>query len=67
MRADREYDERYLSKIAPAAIALALTPAPNLAAALFKAKLIEREDLHLYAEMPRDCMEVVHEDMARLA
>lgn len=46
---------------------LAVTPAPTLAAALFKQLMIEREDLGNDNRMPRDAMEIVAEDMARLA
>ena len=46
---------------------LAMTPAPTLAAALFKQLVIFREDLGNDNRMPRDAMEIVAEDMARLA
>lgn len=49
-----------------AAIALALHPAPNLAAALFKIEMIKIEELYNYTPMPRDPWEIVTEDMARL-
>ena len=50
-----------------AAIELAVYPAPNLAAALFKIELIKREELHCTRDMPRDAWDIVTEDMARLA
>lgn len=49
-----------------AAVVLAQTPAPNIAAALFKIQLIRREDLDCDATMERDAFDIVKEDMARL-
>lgn len=42
------------------------TPVPDLAAALFKIELIEREDVKLDADFKRDVFEVVAEDIASL-
>ena len=50
-----------------AAIKLAIHPAPNIAAALFKIELIKREELYGTRDMPHDAWDVVTEDMARLA
>jgi hypothetical protein len=49
-----------------AAIALALTPAPDLAAALYKIEVIKHEELDNDRDIPRDPMELVAEDMTRL-
>ena len=46
---------------------LAATPAPNLAAALFKVHLIEEAELDNDSVFQRDCMEIVQADFARLA
>lgn len=46
---------------------LALTPAPTIAAAMFKATLIEIEDLSNDCDFPADPMEVLQADFARLA
>jgi hypothetical protein len=45
---------------------LALTPAPTLAAALFKMQLIEHQEVWNSTSMPRDGFEIVAEDFARL-
>lgn len=50
-----------------AARALVLTPAPTIAAALFKLRAIEWSDLDSSSQMTRRCDEIVAEDMARLA
>ncbi len=50
-----------------AAINLALTPAPDLDAAIFKIQLIQDRQLDNLVSMPRDCMQIVLEDMARVA
>ena len=65
--ADRIRDKKYLGRLAPAAMALALIPAPTMAAALFKIEVIKREELYLYRQMPRDPFELVEEDMNRLS
>ena len=57
----------YFEPMEAAAIELAVYPAPNLAAALFKIELIKREELHGTRDMPRDTWDIVTEDMARLA
>jgi hypothetical protein len=50
-----------------AATALVGTPAPTLAAAVFKHSLIQREETPQWADLPFDCMEVLAADFARLA
>lgn len=62
-------DAHYKNFIVPidkAAIALALTPAPNLDALLIKIDIIKRFELDNTKFMPRDPMEIVREDFARL-
>ena len=57
----------YLEQFWEAARDLACSPAPTLAAALFKVALIHSEDLGNDGAMTRDPMQIVSEDMARLA
>lgn len=56
----------YFDPVTYAAVDLAMHPAPNLAAALFKIEMIQREELRNYEPMPRSPWEIVLEDMARL-
>lgn len=60
-------EKAFIDPMWMAAVELALTPAPNLACALFKIELIKREELDNFTHMPRDPFEIVAEDMARLA
>ncbi|HEY1606570.1 MAG TPA: hypothetical protein VGF77_13340 [Allosphingosinicella sp.] len=60
------YMDAYYCPAQDAAIALLLTPAPDLEAALTKIAIIKQHDLHTLTRVPRDCFEVVAEDMARL-
>ncbi|RVQ65726.1 hypothetical protein EKN06_12385 [Croceicoccus ponticola] len=46
---------------------LALTPSPTMAAAIFKASMIEADDLANDSEFPANAMEVLQADFARLA
>lgn len=57
----------YFDPMEVAAITLAIHPAPNIAAALFKIELIKREELYATRDLPRDAWDIVTEDMARLA
>lgn len=57
----------YLAPKRAAARALAMTPAPDLMAALLKIEIIKEQDLDNDAELPREAMDLVAEDMARLA
>lgn len=50
-----------------AAEELALTPAPTLAAAMFKAAVMEQDDVGNNRDFPADCMEVLQGDFARLS
>lgn len=59
--------QNYLAPLWQAARDLALTPAPTLPAALFKVEVIRHEELDNDIYMTRDPMEVIAEDMARLA
>ena len=65
--AEGERLERYLLPLWEAARKLAVTPAPNLACALFKIELAKREELHLDSEMPGDIMSLITADMAHLS
>lgn len=67
LAAEQAWTERFCDPFWQAARELALTPAPTLAAALFKVRLIQWEDLDNDGVMTRDCFEIVAEDMARLA
>ena len=64
--ADDQRSTELLEPLWQAAIDLALVPAPNLPAALFKIELIKREELDNYTAMTRDPFEIVAEDMANL-
>ena len=46
---------------------LAVTPAPSLAAALFKVHVIDEAELNNDSRFAFDCMEIVQADFARLA
>ncbi|MEG3144195.1 hypothetical protein U1839_05970 [Sphingomonas sp. RT2P30] len=62
-------DAHYRDYIIPAdkaAILLALTPAPDVEAAVFKIAMIKEESLDNHAWLKRHPMEIVREDMARL-
>lgn len=65
--AEAEWTEQYCEPYWQAARDLAMAPAPTLAAALFKVRLIEWDELDNDGPMPRDCFVIVAEDMARLA
>lgn len=57
----------YIEPYERTAIDLACTPAPTLRAAIFKTRLIRWVELDNHISMPRDPMEIVAEDFARLA
>lgn len=59
--------ENFSRPLFHAAHQLALTPAPSLEAACFKQLMMETEEIYCDGDMPRDCMEIVEEDFARLA
>lgn len=65
--ADEAHYRDYFNPSDRAACLLAMTPAPDLEAALYKIELIKKESLDNHNLMSRDVMEIVHEDMARLA
>lgn len=60
-------DERFLYPFWQAARELVKYPAPTLPAALFKVNLIHAEEVWNDSRMDADCMQIVTEDMARLA
>jgi hypothetical protein len=66
LQAERDHTVQFSVPMWRAAVRLALVPAPNLAAALFKVELILREELDNDAGMSRGPFEVVQEDMERL-
>lgn len=67
MAAESVWTAAYCEPCWQAARDLAMTPAPTLAAALFKVQVIQRDELDNDSKMPRDPMAIVIEDMARLA
>lgn len=58
--------EQYLVPLLKAQRLLVVTPAPDLAAALFKIELIREENLHDDPDLTKDCFTLVEQDMARL-
>lgn len=69
-RVEQEAGARWLNEMVTptedAAIALLLTPAPDVEAVRFKAQMIEDQELHALLKTPRDCGDVLREDIARL-
>ena len=67
---DHEVDaiaSEFFDPASDAAAELAMRPAPNIAAALFKIELCKREELHRNIMFPGEAWQIVTEDMARLA
>lgn len=58
--------ERYCEPFWQAGRDLAMTPAPTIAAAMFKAELIKIDEIWNDSQTDRDCVEIIAEDMARL-
>jgi len=65
--AESLWSDKYCEPFWQAGRALALTPAPTIAAALLKTQVIKRDELDNDSKMTRDPFEIVAEDMARLA
>jgi hypothetical protein len=65
--ASLEWSDRFAEPQWNAATALVGTPAPTLAAAVFKHSLIQREETPQWTDLPFDCMDVLAADFARLA
>jgi len=65
-RVSDKWMDEYVYPTEAAAIALLLTPAPDIEALQFKMRVIEKEELHLSNATPRDCCQVLHEDVARV-
>lgn len=65
--AEDESHDRFVAPYWQALRDLANTPAPTIAAAAFKALLIQSEDVWNDANMTADCMQIVQDDFARLA
>lgn len=66
LAAEDDRQDRYLAPMWRAARALALTPAPNLAAALYKVEVIKREELDNNGGFEVDPFQIVRDDIARL-
>lgn len=64
---DERWGERYCKPMWRAANELALTPAPTIGAAMFKASIMESEEVWNDRDFPADCMEILQADFARLA
>jgi len=64
--AERAWTENFAQPQWDAATALVGTPAPTLAAAVFKHTLIQREETPQWTDLPFDCMDVLAADFACL-
>lgn len=64
--AENRWAEAYCKPFWRATRELALTPAPTIAAAMFKASMMEQEDLSNDSEFPADCMQILQADFDRL-
>ena len=64
--AEDAYWERCTAPMQEAAVALALTPAPDVAAVREKIGAMRAVQLHELDRMKRDCFEVLEEDLGRL-
>ncbi|HEX8655451.1 MAG TPA: hypothetical protein VF693_09540 [Allosphingosinicella sp.] len=64
--AEDAYWERCTAPMQEAAMALALTPAPDVAAVRDKAGVMRAVRLHELDRMARDCFQVLEEDLGRL-
>ena len=67
LKAEEDMAERYYRPLWAAQRRLALTTPPSLNAALFKAELIESEEIWNDTQLGRDAFEIVADDMARFA
>jgi hypothetical protein len=65
-RANERWAKECVEPLDQAAIALLLTPAPDLEAVKFKFAMIERHELHEWTMTPRDCAEVIRKDLVRI-
>ncbi|WP_066561006.1 hypothetical protein [Croceicoccus bisphenolivorans] len=63
---DKRWTERFCKPYWRASRELALTPAPTIAAAMFKATMIESDEVWNDCDFPADCMEILQSDFARL-
>lgn len=66
-KADNVWSDRYCEPVWQAERDLAMTPAPSIAAAIFKATMIEIEEVTYDTRFDADAMDVLHADFARLA
>lgn len=65
--ADKRWTEDYCQPLWEAARALAVTPAPTVAAAVFKGMLIESDEVWNDIQFPDDPIAILHADFARVA
>lgn len=66
VRGDAEIAERFYKPLWAAQVKLAMTPAPSLAAVVFKAALIEAQEVYNDVGMESDCIALLDADLARL-
>lgn len=64
---DAEFFKQFYAPFYAAQCQLARTPAPTLAAALFKAAVIEMHDVWNDPDLEESCIELIQADLARLA
>ena len=65
-KAEDDYWKRCTAPMQRAAVALALTPPPDLEALRAKIAVMREAELHGLPRMKRDCLEVLEEDVGRL-
>lgn len=65
--AETAWTETFCEPVWQSARALALVPAPTLAATLFKAQMLDDQELWNDAQFTHNCMAIVQADFARLA
>lgn len=64
---DSEFFKQFYAPFYAAQCQLARTPAPTLAAALFKAAVIEAHDVWNDPDLEESCIDLIQADLARLA
>lgn len=67
IKAEEDHVRQFAEPYWRAANELALTPAPSLAAAMFKAAVMEHDEIDTSRDFPAKCMEVLQADFARLS
>lgn len=66
IKAEEDHVRQFAEPYWRAANELALTPAPSLAAAMFKAAVMEHDEIDTNRDFPGECMEILQADFARL-